>query len=247
MGLRLLVAAAALRVASGQGCTGGSSALYDWECEAWQALFDATNGSDWKYCNASRSDPCGCDGGEGDVCAPGLSQKDMRAGVCCDAVEDVGRGITRIVLHGANMTGALPPIDRFSSLEVFDVDHNNLRGAIPTALPARLKAFYVGGFTNRLSGPLPAELPSELAYFDVDGQSYGHSSFDAAIPAAWATGFARLVDLKLKYTGLTGALPDLGFDAIAGCGMRECCDLTGNAFACPLPPHAAARCNATCV
>ena len=39
---------------------------------------------------------------------------------------------------------------------VFDVDHNRLTGKIPQKLPARLGAFYVGGYTNRLAGPLPA-------------------------------------------------------------------------------------------
>lgn len=229
------------------GCTGKSRALYDWECEAWQEIFDATNGSYWNYCNDTRSDPCSCDGGEGDVCAWGLSQKDMRAGVCCEAVEEVGQGITRIVLHRANMTGELPSIGKLGSLQVFDVDHNDLYGKIPADLPARLEAFYVGGSTNRLEGPLPATLPSELAFFDVDGQSYGHSSLDKTIPDAWRTGLAKLIDLKLKYTGLTGVLPDLAFANMTGCGMKSCCDLTGNAFACPLPKGAAELCNATCL
>ena len=232
MGRQILVVVAALAGRAAAGCSGESSAIYDWECEAWQELFDATGGENWTQCSKLRDDPCACDGGEGDVCAPGLGQHDMRYGVCCDAVADAGRGITRIVLHGANMTGELPDnLDRFSELVVFDVDHNRLTGKIPQKLPARLGAFYVGGYTNRLAGPLPAELPSELAYFDVDGQTYGHSSFDKSVPAAWATGFAELLDLKLKYTGLTGPLPDLNFSRMADCGMKRCCETAGAARA----------------
>ena len=246
-GVLVVAAMGAWHVASAHGCGGASGALYDWECDAWGELFDATGGENWTHCSKLRDDPCSCDGGEGDVCAPGLGQHDMKFGVCCQGVQETGFGITRIVLHGANMTGELPDnLDKFGALAVFDVDHNQLRGKIPQKLPAKLGAFYVGGFTNQLTGPLPAELPSELAYFDVDGQTYGHSTFDDAVPAAWATGFAELLDLKLKYTGLTGVLPDLNFTRMKDCGMRSCCNLTGNDFECPLPPGAAEFCNATC-
>jgi len=75
------------------------------------------------------------------------------------------------------------------------------------------------------------EVDVVVRYFDVDGQTYGHSSFDKSVPAAWATGFAELLDLKLKYTGLTGPLPDLNFSRMADCGMKRCCETAGAARA----------------
>ena len=101
-----------------------------------------------------------------------------------------------------------------------------MTGPIPASLGAlaSLEAAYLGGHTNRLTGALPPldALAGTLAYFDVDGRhAGGHSDFSgAAVPRAWAD--LPLVDLKLKYTNLGGALPALNFTRLAAgtCGWR---------------------------
>ena len=49
-------------VASTSGtCTGVSSHLPASECSAWQTLFRAWGGQNWKGCSDSLYDPCACD------------------------------------------------------------------------------------------------------------------------------------------------------------------------------------------
>jgi hypothetical protein len=41
-------------------CTGNSTSLTPVDCDAWQELYDSTNGMKWSVCPNSRSDPCSC-------------------------------------------------------------------------------------------------------------------------------------------------------------------------------------------
>jgi len=229
-------------------CTGNSTHLDALECSAFQELYDALGGPTWLACNASRFDPCGCDGGEGNVCSKGFGHDGMNLGVCCESEDSPKLRITRIVLHHNNLTGILPQgLGVLQRVQLLDLDGNFILGPVPfeIAAMAELRAVYLGGYTNHLSGSLP-DISSlkHLEYFDVDGQTFGHSDFSgASIPQTWAD--LPLQDLKLKYTNLTGKLPPFNFSAMKGCGWRECCNLTGNAFECPLPPGAE-LCGATC-
>ena len=44
-------------------CTGSSMELEPAQCDAWQDLFDSTQGNAWRFCNKLRTDPCSCRGG----------------------------------------------------------------------------------------------------------------------------------------------------------------------------------------
>ena len=226
--------------------------------------------------SCSRDDPCGCVGGDvsdspsddyddddDGPCASGNGTTYI-TGVCCQDSDVVDNGllsaaaaVTKIILHGTDATGPIPSeLAAFSRLTVLDLDHNSMAGTIPDSLAAltELEELYLGGRGMRLAGPLPAwlaDLP-RLRYLDVDSD-WSYAQLDdgpllsGTVPASLAG--LPLVDLKLPYGALSGSLPPFDFArqfSASDCGWRTCCDLSGNDFACPLPPGAAGVCNATC-
>jgi hypothetical protein len=110
----------------GTTCTGGaySAALPLAECSAWQELFDAWQGTQWNYCNASRLDPCTCQ--HSSKYDPG----GYDYGVAC-----YGGHVTALDLAMANLQGTIPAvIKRFTELTHLDLSSNKLTGLVPELL-----------------------------------------------------------------------------------------------------------------
>jgi hypothetical protein len=96
-------------------CSGASADLLAAECNAWQDLYDSTDGVNWNYCSINRLDPCGCG-------AVGASY-----GCACSN----GR-ITAMKLFNANLKGTLPKsLGELSQLATLDLRKNKLTGLIP--------------------------------------------------------------------------------------------------------------------
>jgi hypothetical protein len=114
-------------------CTGGamSANLPVEECDAWLALFDATGGTEWTHCSASRTDPCGCDMG-----VPWAACGGQGGGLCCKrSAEPAGPGTTHVselYLGDSNLSGRLPQsLMGLRQLRVINLACNALTGLVP--------------------------------------------------------------------------------------------------------------------
>jgi xylan 1,4-beta-xylosidase len=124
-------------------CTGESAGLLSQDCDAWQALFNATNGKHWKHCGgpAGFTDPCACDGA-----------KHFGTGLLCKA-----NAITSLELTMNNLVGSIPAaISQMKALNMLSLPGNHLSGAIPAAIGEMPSLKFLNLWNNHLSGTVPA-------------------------------------------------------------------------------------------
>eukprot|EP01047_Picozoa_sp_COSAG01_P006656 COSAG01_NODE_244_length_20489_cov_21.366748_5_plen_1217_part_00 len=124
-------------------CTGESAGLLSQDCDAWQALFNATNGEHWKHCSgpAGFTDPCACDGA-----------KHFGTGLLCKA-----NAITSLELTMNNLVGSIPAaISQMQALNMLSLPGNHLSGAIPAAIGEMPSLKFLNLWNNHLSGTVPA-------------------------------------------------------------------------------------------
>jgi hypothetical protein len=122
----------------GTTCTGNgySAELPLAECNAWQVLFNETNGTQWEGMNCDSLDPCGC--------------------AYCE-----GGHITQLVFVEVNLEGSIPSeIKDFTELTYLDLSGNALTGSIPAELADLTKLRLLNLNSNKLTGLVPA-LPWE--------------------------------------------------------------------------------------
>jgi hypothetical protein len=87
------------------------------DLEAWQALYDATNGQSWTTCADYYDDPCSCQGAD--------------QFIVCDWLLDEVLRITAIILPNNNMDGELPDLYGFDAVRQIDLSGNQeLSGCI---------------------------------------------------------------------------------------------------------------------
>ena len=101
------------------------------ECDALQALFDATGGTSWSSCKEFRTDPCGCDFG-----VPWAACGGQGGGLCCKrsavAVAPGTTHVSEIYLGNNNLVGSLPQsLTGLRELRWINLACNKLTGAVP--------------------------------------------------------------------------------------------------------------------
>jgi hypothetical protein len=169
-----------------------SSALNSTQCAAWQAGFDAMNGTGWEEpCRRNRDDPCGC-----------------------EKVRCVGGSITYFDGNNIGVAGTLP--DEFMDLvdleELFlgqqksggPAQGGQLTGSLPVAWSTltKIQKLYVFGHGG-LGGTLPAAWVAMTALTKLRLDSNG---LTGELPTAWRD-LPRIEYVQLSKNMLTGGLP----------------------------------------
>merc|ERR1711988_1770342 len=163
-------------------------------------------------------------------------------------------------------------ISKLHALEVLQLDGNELEGAVPSTFAEMSVLQMIHLQNNKLSGPLPPTMinltvayPSlqeiDLSYNQISGSIpetiFGPekvSPFDPSDPLkvlnlrynqvsgqipSRITRAAKMLSILLGGNNMTGTIAsDLGPLLTA----RKYCDLTGNAWSCPLPDGVADKC-----
>ena len=132
-----------------------SAALPAAECEAWVALFDATNGTQWSSCNSTRLDPCACDDG--------------RSAVMC-----ANDHVTELFLENMNLQGSLPAaITNLTAVTRLELYGNKLTGLVPPLLWAQYTS---GEYPNMLPQTTGSRLTADRYNYNP---RYNHLSTTA--------------------------------------------------------------------
>jgi Leucine-rich repeat (LRR) protein len=181
------------------------------ECEALIALYDSTDGENWKRntgWNVTNT-PCSW------------------RGITCD-----GGHVTVITLESNQLTGSIPAeLGNLSNLESLSLDYNQLSGSIPAELGnlSNLSELYL--YDNQLTGSIPTELGnlSNLEYL------YLHrNQLSGSIPTELGN-LSNLNALYLYNNQLSGSIPtELGNLSNLG-GL----DLSNNQFSGSIPTELA--------
>ena len=158
------------------------------DVSAVKALYNSTNGPNWKH-NDSWLD--------GDPCAKRWK------GVTCDSVE----GETRIVgvfLGGNDLQGTLPSeMAELTKLRLLGLSYNKLNGTLPIGffqMQSLASMDFSGCF--RLSG----SLPNEISMKSLNILALGSNNFSGDLPTKWQT--PNLQNLYLYDNKFTGNLPE---------------------------------------
>ena len=213
--------------------TGGSVAG---DRAALEALYDATNGANWKTSTnwkttAALSTWHGVTvDSSGRVTQVVMKGNDL-AGALPSALGDLDR-LEILNLDGNQLTGAIPAaLGNLGELTTLAIGNNRLTGAIPTALGGASSLELLSFARNDLSGSIPSELGSLSSLERVYLSS---NRLTGAIPSELAN-LTSLTHLELKFNhGLSGALP-AGFANLSQLGIVDVratslCVPTGAAF-----------------
>lgn len=155
------------------------------ECEALNALYQATGGQNWSksYDWFQAANPCSW------------------YGVTCD---EEGEHVSGLYLQINQMTGSLPPeLAQLTHLKDLSLQRNQISGGLPVELASldRLETLNLG--QNQLTDPIPAELGS-MARLKV--LNLGYNQFSGTIPPQLGNA-PDLLGLYLNNNQLTGTLP----------------------------------------
>lgn len=211
-------------------CTGDSSRLPDAECNAWQALFDATSGSMWARCSSLRNDPCSCK----------ELDWDARFVTCVNDTADASiQHIEEISMYGNSMNGTLPvALKNLPELKSLSVLENTISGALGAflCLMPKLEYIRVGGLNvyTAMTGGIPSCL---FVKSGIKAIWLRNTQLGGAAPTKLAS---SLQVLGLEGNRLTGPLPSFSYSQLSECNLKS------NPFSCPLPAEAVSKCEATC-
>jgi Leucine-rich repeat (LRR) protein len=153
------------------------------ECEALVALYNSTDGDNWKYNSGwlENNTPCSW------------------SRVTCS-----GGHVSEIDLWSNSLTGSIPTeLGNLSNLTILSLSSNDLTGTIPTELGnlSNLTSLYL--YSNELTGTIPTELGnlSNLSYL-----SLGNNDLTGTIPTELGN-LSNLTSLSLGSNDLTGTIP----------------------------------------
>ncbi|MEN8219568.1 MAG: leucine-rich repeat domain-containing protein, partial [Pseudomonadota bacterium] len=152
------------------------------ECEALVALYESTDGANWKKNR-------------------GWNVTDMPCswyGVSCG-----GEHVSKLYLYNNQLTGSIPTeLSNLSNLTGLSLYNNQLTGSIPTELGnlSNLESLFLGG--NQLTGSIPREL-GNLTYLEDLGLS--SNELTGSIPTELGNTSLNILDLSSNK--LTGTIP----------------------------------------
>jgi hypothetical protein len=119
-------------------CTGSSHALPLGECIWWMNFFEVTGGTDWRFCNSNRTDPCACN----------TSSPDPHRYINCS-----NGHITDINLDCCGLKGSMPTdFNTLSQLTSLTLSSNSLAGQVPSSLSKLTALTALKLFGNLLTG-----------------------------------------------------------------------------------------------
>ncbi|MFC1660074.1 putative Ig domain-containing protein [Gemmatimonadota bacterium] len=181
------------------------------ECQALEALYNATNGPGWTNSTGWLASTTPCDW----------------YGVGCDAGNTT---VTGLMMDSNNMTGSLPAaLQNLTNLYEISMPWNNLSGALPTELGTLTNLVWIRLFSNNLSGTIPVSWNgmTSLQYLRLYS-----NSLSGAIPDLSGT---SLLDLDVADNGLTGGIPA----SIGSISTLQTLDLSLNSLGGSIPAQIA--------
>jgi hypothetical protein len=264
----LVIIAFMQAVSAEGGCTGMSATmrLDPAECTSWQRFFDSTGGLAWEVCSDKRDDPCACaDGISGLTCdtdghVAHIVRVDLENGNVRGTLDPLlgMRKLQHLVLRGNAVHGTLPKeMATLTDLLHLDLDNNRLTGTIPD-LRRLAKLTSLKLFSNEFEGSFPPWLASAT---HLQQLVLSNNRFEGTVPDLSA--LTSLMTLFAGKNRLTGTLPsslsdmpkltgiDFFDNALRSPGdldfhkFTSWCDLSMNAFTCPVTKVARRLCQAT--
>ena len=167
------------------------------QISALAALYDATDGRNWKLSSGDVSWEFSRDSAGLYLSNPCRGRKWV--GLNCTA-----NSITQIILQKRALTGRIPSeLARLTGLTLLVLMDNSLTGTIPSAIGSLSSLTLFAAHQNRLAGVLPSQigLLSNLAFL-----SLSYNSFTSTIPSTFAS-LSSLTYLDLQFNRLSGTIP----------------------------------------
>ncbi|EMS63184.1 LRR receptor-like serine/threonine-protein kinase FLS2 [Triticum urartu] len=147
--------------------------------------------------------------------------------------EEIGN-LTNLIdlkLGGNRFAGRIPASisNMSSSLQVLDLSHNRLHGALPAELFELRQPTILDLGSNRCAGAIPAEVSNlrSLSFLDLS-----KNRLNGTFPAGLG-GHEQLLTLDLSHNRLSGAIPGAAVAAMSTVQMYL--NLSNNAFTGPIP------------
>lgn len=193
--------------------TVGDGSIPKKELEILIALYDQTNGPNWKNSNGwmSESSPCewyGVTCSDGSVVSELRLDQNNLSGVIPEELDGL-KNLYVLKLDQNQITGNIPPeLGNLSKLRVLDLSFNLLSGSIPPELGnlVDLKELYVDG-NPQLGGPIPPELGNLFNLTNLELSSYlGPTQLSGPIPPELGK-LEQLMVLLIDSCQVSGPIP----------------------------------------
>ena len=156
------------------------------ERDALEALFNKTNGRNWRLQENWKN-------------APGTEAS--WSGISCDAGNNT---VLKIELPGNRLLGELPAdMDAFSNLTTLDLRDNQLTGEIPRWIEKLKNLKTLNLSNNNFKGPIPAWLGNLK---NLEGLILDNNRLEGTIPGELGN-LANLKIVRLAGNRLTGVIP----------------------------------------
>ena len=186
------------------------SQVPSWEREALIALYNSTNGINWKV-NTGWLGAAGTECNWYGVNCSSLSGSVVKITLHDNALSgsipsELGKliNLTHLFLNDNSLSGSIPvELGNLTKLTLLFLHNNSLTGSIPVELGNLTKLTNLSLHSNPLGGSIPAELGNLTNLTDL---SLYNNSLSGSIPAELGN-LANLTTLALYYNSLSGGIP----------------------------------------